>query len=453
MDHLNRAHPGQDLPGRADVAPGAPARERYEINPLTVAYKELARDGLKDKLRGEGLVVRKGVCKALLRREHNKFLNEEWPVLRARLQRLGIDMQTLAETFEEKWRSQCDRGTRVWARSAARSKRRKADRVRNSRTVFMFSGQGSHYVQMGRELFDREPTYRKRMLHLDEIVKELSGESVVEALYLGGRGKAELFARTALTHPAIFMVELSLAELLIHRDVVPDVVLGCSLGSFAAATVAGMVDAEHALTAVIRQATMLEACCEQGGMIAVLADPAIYEEEFLNEHSDLAAVNFASHFVVSAVQAELPGIEANLKLRKLTFQRLPVSIAFHSRWMDPAREPFESFMRSIRTTAGHLPMMCCERAVLVSALPNNYFWGVVRNPIRFGQAISELELGGVYRYIDVGPAGTLATFLKYVLPASSASTSHLVLNPFAQEQKNLASLLGAGGALGSLRTG
>lgn len=74
-----------------------------EINPLTVAkaYKELAREGLTDRLRGEGLLVRKGVREALLRRERNKFLNEEWPVLRARLRRLGIDVQTLAQTFDE----------------------------------------------------------------------------------------------------------------------------------------------------------------------------------------------------------------------------------------------------------------------------------------------------------------------------------------------------------------
>ena len=75
-----------------------------EINPLTVAkaYKELAREGLTDRLRGEGLMLRKGVREALLRRERNKFLNEEWPVLRARLRRLGIDVQTLAQTFDEK---------------------------------------------------------------------------------------------------------------------------------------------------------------------------------------------------------------------------------------------------------------------------------------------------------------------------------------------------------------
>jgi bacillaene synthase trans-acting acyltransferase len=316
--------------------------------------------------------------------------------------------------------------------------------VVNPRTVFMFSGQGSHYFQMGRELFDQEPVFRNRMLRSDQIVRELSGESVIETLYLAGQGKADLFARTALTHPAIFMVELSLAELLMQQDVVPDIVLGSSLGSFAAATVAAFIDAEDALTAVMRQATTLEACCEEGGMIAVLADPAVYAEDFLSKHSDLAAINFSSHFVISAKHTELAEIEANLKRRNLTFQRLPVSIAFHSRWMDPARLPFETFMKSIRCNTGVLPMMCCERAVTLSALPGGYFWSAVRNPIRFRDAIAELELQGACRYIDVGPAGTLATFLKYVLPADSKSTLHSVLTPFGQDRKNLASLLGSG---------
>jgi GntR family transcriptional regulator len=76
----------------------------YEINPLTVAkaYKELSREGLTDKLRGEGLLVRKGVREALLKRERNKFLKEEWPVLRAKLKRLDVSLESLADSFDEK---------------------------------------------------------------------------------------------------------------------------------------------------------------------------------------------------------------------------------------------------------------------------------------------------------------------------------------------------------------
>jgi GntR family transcriptional regulator len=74
-----------------------------DVNPLTVAkaYKELAREGFTEKFRGEGLMLRKGVRDILLRREKNRFLKEEWPLLRSRLKRLGIDFRTLDEPFND----------------------------------------------------------------------------------------------------------------------------------------------------------------------------------------------------------------------------------------------------------------------------------------------------------------------------------------------------------------
>ena len=73
-----------------------------DVNPLTVAkaYKELAREGFTEKYRGEGLMLRKGVRDILLRREKNRFIKEEWPVLRSRLKRLGIDFRALAATID-----------------------------------------------------------------------------------------------------------------------------------------------------------------------------------------------------------------------------------------------------------------------------------------------------------------------------------------------------------------
>jgi DNA-binding transcriptional regulator YhcF (GntR family) len=74
-----------------------------EVNPLTVAkaYKELSREGFTERFRGEGLMLRKGVRDILLRRERNRFMKEEWPVLRSRLKRLGIDFGSLADSFDE----------------------------------------------------------------------------------------------------------------------------------------------------------------------------------------------------------------------------------------------------------------------------------------------------------------------------------------------------------------
>src|SRR5215510_16507257 len=169
----------------------------------------------------------------------------------------------------------------------------------------MFSGQGSQYFQMGKALYENNETFRGWMQRLDESALRESGLSVIETLYSTAHGKGDPFDRTVLTHPAIFMVEYSLAETLIEAGVRPDMVLGVSLGSFAAATVAGFIAVEDALTSVVRQAIAFEEYCQPGGMTAVLTDPALFAEQFFRDRCELAAVNFSSHFVISARCAEL----------------------------------------------------------------------------------------------------------------------------------------------------
>lgn len=313
----------------------------------------------------------------------------------------------------------------------------------SGKTVFMFSGQGSHYRQMGRELFDNNAVFRESMLRLDSLAKRQIGESVVDAIHSGTRDR--LFDRTLHTHPAIFMVEYSLAQCLLEAGLQPAMTLGASLGSFAAAVVAGFLEVEQAMAAVIKQAVAFEACCQRGGMIAALADPAMFEEPFLADFSELAAVNFATHFAVSAPEQHLSEIEAGLHRRNVTYQRLAVSFAFHSRWIEDAQPAFEAYMRSVLSSQsevrGRLPLVCCEHAATLTTLPADFFWRVVRGPIRFRETIARLERGGAHRYIDCGPAGTLATFVKYALPTGSSSTVHSILTPYGRDQQALATLL------------
>jgi bacillaene synthase trans-acting acyltransferase len=301
----------------------------------------------------------------------------------------------------------------------------------------MFSGQGSQYFQMGHALFVQNPVFRSWMLRQDEVVRELSGHSIVEVLYSLSNRKCDPFTRTLFTHPAIFMVEYSLAQALIGSGVVPDMTLGASLGSLAAAAISGCVSVEDALSAVVRQASAFESSCAPGGMIAIVADPALFLEGFLCEFSELAGVNFSSHFVVSCPQRHLKEIERALEARRIVHQRLPVSFAFHSRWIDAAQGAVETLMRSLVYRTARLPMMCCEKVELLFAVPEDYFWGIARNAIRFRDAVLELEQGGCYRYIDVGPAGTLANLLKHGLSPTSRSTTYSVLTPYGRDVEKL----------------
>lgn len=310
-----------------------------------------------------------------------------------------------------------------------------------AKTIFMFSGQGSQYHQMGKPLFEGDDIFRRHMLRLDALAQKLSGKRVLEAIHTGS--KADAFDRTLLTHPAIFMTEYALALRLVEAGIEPDATLGTSLGSFAAAAIAGCMDEEAAMAAVIEQAKCFEDSCERGGIIAILAEPSLYEDEpFLHTRSEMAGVNFDKHFAVAGSQPDMDTIEAELKRRDIIHQRLAVSFAFHSRWIDNAQAQFRAFMRTVPLKAATQPVVCCDRAAaLEPILPDEFFWHVVRRPIRFRDTIAQLERQGTYRYIDVGPSGTLATFVKYVLPEVSASTTHAVLTPYGQDRRNLDALL------------
>jgi bacillaene synthase trans-acting acyltransferase len=307
-----------------------------------------------------------------------------------------------------------------------------------AKTVFMFSGQGSQYYQMGKQLFDADPVFRGWMQRLDALACRLAGRSIIEAVYGGAR--SAVFDTVGETHPAIFMVEYALAQCLIARGVEPAMTLGSSLGSFAAAAVAGFIAPEDALAAVLEQAAAFEASCERGGMIAIVAAPSLYEEDFLRRHSTLAGVNFSTHFAVAAAHAALEPIEAALRQRAISYQRLAVRYAFHSARIDLAEEQFAWFMKTIATAKGRLPLLCCARGAALDRLPEDYFWQVVRQPIRFREAIAALEAQGPQRYIDLGPSGTLATFVKYALPEQSASSAHPTLTPYGQDVNRLARL-------------
>ena len=309
----------------------------------------------------------------------------------------------------------------------------------SAKTVFMFSGQGSQYYQMGKPLFHANAVFREWMMRLDDLVHRKCGKRVIDAIY--SSPKSEAFDRTLLTHPAIFMIEYSLAQCLMHENVRPDLTLGASLGSFAAAAVAGHIEVEDAMAAVVEQAIAFEATCERGGMIGILCDPSLYDEAFLNRRSELAGINFKTHFAVSAAGMELDTIESVLKQRRVAHQRLAVSFAFHSRWIDDAQDRVSSFMRSVRRRKCALPLACCAQATTLHDVPDDFFWRVVRQPIRFRDTVAHLERQGPHRYIDLGPSGTLATFVKYGLAPESRSTAHAVLTPFGQDEKNLASLL------------
>lgn len=210
--------------------------------------------------------------------------------------------------------------------------------------VFMFSGQGSQYYQMGKELFAHNAAFRRKMLDLDDFAVSRFGFSVVKEIYHTANRLSDPFDRLLFSHPAIFMAEYALAYALEQKGIRPDYVIGASLGEYAAAAVSGVLSAEDALDCVLEQAEIITETCRNGSMLAVLGDPRLYQDDQLaREHSELAAVNYHSHFVISGERAHIKKIMDDLREKQIPHQLLPVSYGFHSALVDQAESAVQAF--------------------------------------------------------------------------------------------------------------
>jgi len=256
----------------------------------------------------------------------------------------------------------------------------------------------------------------------DATAIDILGESVLDHLY-GKSGINDLFDRTLYTSPALFMQQYALARALADMGIEPDLVMGASLGEFVTAAVSGALSAGDAFRAVIRQAQDIEKRCDHGGMLAILDDYKLYgSTPILYENCTLAGVNYDAHFAVSGSNGGLKRISLFLKDKNIAFISLPVSHGFHSHLIDPAKASFTRFLKTLSYDKPEIPFISCSRAHPIGALPSNYLWDVIREPILFMKTVRNLEKKDSYIYLDLGPSGTLANFVKQNLARNSESS-------------------------------
>lgn len=298
--------------------------------------------------------------------------------------------------------------------------------------VFMFSGQGSQYYHMGRELYARNEVFRTTLRGYDAVVAEELGESVIARIYDPARSKADLLIDTRITHPGIVMFELALARTLRELGVEPDYLLGSSLGEYAAAVVAGSLDAADCLRLLVRQAEALRGS-PPGGMLAVLAGPRVLDRVPALRACEIAARNAPGHFVVAGTQEALARAEGELRAADVLHQRVPVEYGFHSRLVDGVLEAGRATFEGIPLVPPRIPWVSCVDGGLVERPTPEHFRRVAREPIEFEQTMARMRDRGDFRYLDLGPSGTLHAFVRNNLPAGTRSESLPLLSPFGND--------------------
>jgi acyl transferase domain-containing protein len=297
--------------------------------------------------------------------------------------------------------------------------------------VFCFAGQGSQYYGMAADLMATNAVFRHWMQLGDAIVAQRHGFSVLAEIYDDDRPPGAAFERMEASHPAIFLVQFALTKVLQHHRLRPDMLLGVSLGEFTAQAVAGMMPFEASLCAVADQPALFRRTCPAGGMMAVLGSPDLHAQRpLLTARAEVAGVNSDGHFILSALADDLPAIEEELRLCDVPFLRLPVPFAFHSRFVDAAKDAWcEAFAQQRRETPFWPVWSSCTSDTIGPATPD-LAWRVVREGMNLRQTLRTLEQRGGAIYVDLSPSGTLAALFRQALDKTSPSRLLSVLSPF-----------------------
>ena len=317
--------------------------------------------------------------------------------------------------------------------------------------VFLFPGQGAQYVDMGRELYAKEPVFREEMDRCAEILRTHLGTDIRTILHPTAEGRADASTRineTAMTQPAIFVIEYALAKLWQSWGVQPSILIGHSIGEYVCAVLAETFTLEDALALLAVRAKLMQAL-PAGSMLAVRL-PGAEVEPLLPAGVFIAAYNSAKLCTVSGPTEVLERFQQELEGRKVAAKLLPTSHAFHSAMMDPMLEEFTAAVAKTPRSAPKQRWIstCTGTWMTPEDLADPAYWSrQLRQAVRFADALSLVAGDRKHLLLEVGP-GQALTQLARQHPGKPPELVVLSsFGPGSEAGEEVASMYGALGRL------
>ena len=328
--------------------------------------------------------------------------------------------------------------------------------------AFMFPGLGTQYINMAWELYQVEPTFREEVNRCCQFLKVLLGLDLRDILYpkihnpqstiqhpktgfdlrqMLGRSEekpdeaTEKLNQTYLTQPAIFVIEYALAQLWISWGIRPVAMIGYSIGEYVAATLAGVMSLEDALTLVAKRAQMIQEL--PGG--AMLAVPLSEQDvrPLLNESLSLSAINGQNICVIAGATDAVDELERQLTERGLACRRLQTSHAFHSYMMKPMAASFTQLVKTVKLRPPKIPYLSNVTGTWITdaqATDPSYWTQHLCQPVRFADGVNQLWEKHKPILLEVGPGQTLSSLALQCL--ESVPVAEKVVLPSLRDSYN-----------------
>ena len=320
--------------------------------------------------------------------------------------------------------------------------------LENRTVVYMFSGLGSQYINMGQELYQKEPVFRSEMDRCFEILKPLMNCNLKEILYPNDIDASSTVTPRAnvptdinqpeISQPIIFIFEYALAMLLMKWGIKPYAMIGYSLGEYAAACISGIFSLESALKLIVYRGKLIQKM-PTGVMLSV---PLPIEELLPSVTGELAiAIDNGPSCIIAGSEEAVISFEKQMNNRKVLCIRLPASHAIHSQMMEPILKEFEQFVAQFTLSKPKIPFISNLTGTWINdeeVLKPKYWVEHLRHMVRFADGMKELMTNTKSVFIEIGPGHDLSALaVRYIEKASG----QVVINPVRHPNKNVSDVL------------
>ncbi|VXD21207.1 polyketide synthase type 1 [Planktothrix serta PCC 8927] len=312
--------------------------------------------------------------------------------------------------------------------------------------AFLFTGQGSQFVNMGWQLYQTQPTFRKTLEQCDEILRPYLEIPLLQVLYptVKTDNSAALVDQTIYTQPALFAIEYALAQLWQSWGIKPDAVMGHSVGEYVAATVAGVFSLEAGLKLVATRGKLMQQLPIGGEMVSVLATESQIKKLITPYDSqvNIAAINGPESVVISGLGEAIQAICSRLTEMGIKTKPLQVSHAFHSPLMEPMLAEFEIAAKEVTYSQPQIPLISNVTGQLATKeiTTPEYWVNHVRQPVRFSDGMQTLYRAGYKLFLEVGAKPILLGMGRQCLPENEGIWLPTLRPPQEDWQQILSSL-------------